>query len=466
MLRRGTSFVALTTTLTGLVGLGGCTERESFPDLTFLVFDAQGANPLNGRTLTNARAFFLAGTPGAVEDYADSAVEDGSFDIVVPIDDVASTMHVRLELWSAAGVELIGGTVPFFPAEATNVGVIVGEPGTCDPVAGLTIGTARGSMGVSLNGTYLLLSGGVGAAGSLRDADVVDLLGYTQYHLDDAAAALGATRAAVVSFGESVVVPADAPAYVHRVYAATGTDPRPAVTLHDGAALADAVLAVPGRGAVVIGGGPDAAPSDRVSWVLPQSGSSSNEVRTLTLAAAVPERAAAVADDGIWILSRGAGDATLEQLVDTTTAPILRLGGIPDGVRLGGLLVANEAGTEFLVLGGVDGGGVVRTDTLAIAGCPNACSVSPGPTWTNAREGVSVDPHGVLVGGTVGGVPSDLVERVRRAATGWIVDPVATLTRPRRGAGVLRATSGPVYVFGGQDATGYRNDVEVCFLSP
>jgi len=450
--------------------LPACDRRESLPDIEYVVFDAHGDSPLTGRSLTVARAYFIQDVPGAVEDSSESPVVDGTFDVIVPIDDVSVPIQVRLELARDTGVELIGGTPSYYPSQATTVGVIVGEPGTCDAIDGLTIGNARASSGVSVNGTFVLISGGIGAdsggAKSMVDVDAIDLLSFRQYHLTDSPTALGATRSAAIDGLASVVLPTDGSPYVHRVYAAGGTEPRPTITLHAGATSADVAMHVPGIGAVVIGGGSDASPSAELSWVFSAGASSANAVRTASLHAAEPDRTATVAANGVWILSRGAGATTLEQAFDTATAPTLRLDGIADGVRRGGLLFANSAGTDLFILGGVDENGALRTDTVAISGCPTACVANPGPAWANARTGFATDGSAFVVGGTVSGVLSPLVERVRFGAAGFSIEAVAQLAVPRRDAGLVRLPTGSVYVLGGTDASGPRNDVEICFATP
>lgn len=459
------TFVAMLRRLGLLCALfvGGCHPTSSLPDTYLTVTEPDGSNPLTGRSLTHARAYFIQDVEGAFEDYVESDIVDGTFDLRLPIGTFSAPMTTRIELSSTAGVELVGGSPSFYPAELPTLKVLVGAPGSCGIVADLALSSARSAMGAALIGGYVLLSGGVDSAPSVA-VDAVDVRRYTMFTLTNADSALGATRSAPIDRTSALVVSSGRVPYVHRIYVSSATLGRPEPTLHVGARTADAVVSAPGYGAVVVGGGDDAAPSNEISWVGPRLTSDGDEQVVIgTLASAVKNRAASFVMNGLWVVSSDDTNTSLEQFPPRATTSDVRISMINDGVRRGASLVFDPSGTTGLLFGGVDQNGVVRTDTLAFTGCPAACAAAPGPTWTNARTGFALDPSGIVVGGSPA---TSQIERVVFPSGVPTIQAYGSLAVPRRDPGVVRLAGGPIVVFGGADLSVPRGDVEACFPAP
>ena len=77
--------------------------------------------------------------------------------------------------------------------------------------------------------------------------------------------------------------------------------------------------------------------------------------------------------------------------------------------------VTSAAGAA-LVIGGEDASGEPLDTTLLVTGCPAACTVTAGPTWTRPRRAPTVlatDEHTWLLGGSRSdGTASDAVDVV------------------------------------------------------
>lgn len=439
----------------------GCSTTTQLPDSNLTVTEPGGANPLTGRSLTIARAYFQQELPNSPEDYVESPIANGTFDLTVPIGTYSAPIIIRVALSSLAGIELVGATPSYYPAESTRLKVLVGAPGSCGIVAGIRLATARSASGGALIGSYALISGGEVAAGDSGAVDALDLLTYTQYALTPAPASLGPTRSAPINRVSAIVVSTARPPYVHRLFAADATTGRPEPTLHAGAQSADAVLAAGTYGAVVVGGGTDLAPSNQLSWIGPIDTSTGLErVVPATLSAAAAERAAFFADNGLWIASSDGVTTTLEQVAPFALSSDVRVAFIADGVRRGASLVFDRAGANGLLFGGKDENDMPRSDSVAISGCPAACVVSAGPTWAQARVGAVVEASGVIVGGTPA---SSLVEYVHFDGATPTFETFAFLVSPRSEPSVVRYPGGVVVVIGGDDLSVPRDDIEVCF---
>ena len=105
-------------------------------------------------------------------------------------------------------------------------------------------------------------------------------------------------------------------------------------------------------------------------------------------------------------------------------------------------------------------------ETLAVAGCPEACVVDRGPRWELARADfglVAIPAGAVLAGGGSSADPSDDVTRVRFLSDGPSLEPHSRLVHPRTGAVALPLAGGVILVLSGRDAGGIRDESEVCF---
>lgn len=434
-----------------------CSDAPTLPDLDVAVVDAVGGSPLEGRAITSIRALHREALGDFLE--TTSAVEDGTFELVLPVTDFAAVSELRVELRSAGGVELVGSTPSFYPGEGSSVRIVVGAPGTCDVVTASQLPIERKGFGTAALGTFALLIGGIEPSGSSERIGWHDLLlhgpGSVTFDLPETP---GRSRAAAVSRTRALVISEGASPFLYDLYAQSS--PREAVTLHTGARNATTVLAMGDTRAIVIGGTHEGASVAGVSIVDEQA-----RVAQGSLSAARTDRVATYAGGAVYVVSRDGGAATLERIVaseDPTAAPAITtlVPSFDDGVRLGGALFFDAAGNEGLLVGGEDGVGAPRTDTVRFSGCPNACVLSPGPTWTSARLSPMTHPDGFLVGGEG---PSALVDRVVFGSGGPTIVALGPLENARYDGGLLVHPSGALIVFGGEGTSGIRRDVEMCF---
>src|SRR5688572_49129 len=107
-----------------------CSDTPKLPDLDVAVVDAVGGNPLTGRAITTVRARHREGDAEFMDTTV--SVEDGTFDVELAVADFSAVTELRFELSSLTGVELVGSTPLFFPAEGFQIRIVVGVPGTCD----------------------------------------------------------------------------------------------------------------------------------------------------------------------------------------------------------------------------------------------------------------------------------------------------------------------------------------------
>ncbi len=415
------------------------------------VVSPEGGDPLEGTDVDTLRVHFAQA--GGVAEITESAVDDGAFDVSLPLGDANAVTFLGLDFTGATD-HLLGALPLHTPAEARLAAtLVVGRAGSCATLAGFELAAPASSVGGAAVGTYGLLIGGVEAGGASDRVAYVDLLRADGGALDDAPAALGPTEAVAVTRDIALVLPTESEAFFYDL----GDPDAPflEVELHDGATDGGTLASAGVLGAVVVGGEVGDAPTDAITFV-----DSGGEETTTSLVNA--RSGAAVAFDGtrVWIAAGdGAGASSLE-LATFEGAPGLAIADLGDGVRIGAHLFVSDDGTEALLVGGVDDVGAVRTDTVHVEGCPAACTASPGPTWTSARDGATAVPEGRLL---VGGEASALVERVDFGPDGPAFVPRGTLDVARRDAAVIPLAAGIVIVVGGDDGAGPRRDAEICF---
>lgn len=454
-LRASTRFVLALVLVPLLAGSQpGCTDATA-PSLAVQLVAPDGGDPTVGTDIDTLTVHVRQGD-GPVMDLT-SGVDP--VDLDVAIDDLTAPIELTVELTGPTD-RLIGAPPVFVPLESGTLRIVVGPPGSCAELTGdrAALATPRASAGVVDEDTFALVAGGFEVSGASGRVEAFDLVRMQRAaEIADLPSLAGASRAAPVGDGKVLVV-SDQAAPV--LYDLRNPDQRLVpVTLHAGADATSAVVALPDGGAVVLGGGGD-APVDGVTWV-------ASDGTTHAARLAVPRARAAATAFGDLVLVAGGmadGDPLVELIGPADTMGRVVAAEPTHGVRDGALLA--ERGGRAWLLGGTDALGDVRTDTLLLSGCPDACAVAPGPTWPDARVGVAalpIDAGLLLVGGGDAGAPGALVERARLDTALPTFEPAPPLAVPRSQAGVVRFASGVTVVLGGRAAGGVTGSVEVCW---
>ncbi|MFO0697421.1 MAG: hypothetical protein U0230_27835 [Polyangiales bacterium] len=441
------------------LALAGCSTTAPAGNVNVALVTANGDNPLVGRTIDRVRVSFRQGSEAF--DAVEGTVNGQSFDVVVPIADYLTAMELRYELYEGSTLVLLGATPFLYPGSGAATRAVVAPPTSCVLVSIPTVGTTAPSVfprpqadfGTLFLSDYAFLLGGRDATGPTNRVDYLDAISLAPAEYGAAALPMapGKTRAVPISLRQGLVVSeSDAP-FLFDAYGPY----HGAISLHAGAGLASELVVLGSSvGAAVVGGSSQGQPVSDVSFV-----ATDGTVTTGHLSTAVAERAAALAGGAVLVVSRGTGDAVLERIAPGETASTVLLPAIADGTRNGGILLASTDGSTLLLLGGTDGVGAPRTDSVLFTGCPTSCVAGPGPTWATARTGAAVDPSGLLVGGAG---PSALVEQVVFASGGASLVARGTLAAPRANPGLVVLPSGVAYVLAGEGTSGPRADWENC----
>jgi hypothetical protein len=380
-----------------------------------------------------------------------------ALDLAVPLGDSVGMVELAVEL-TGPTTRLLGAPPPFFPAETGGfVRVVVGPPGACVALRGegAALAAARAQAATARVHSFALVAGGVGGGGPSARVEVFDLLRMLRTDdLPSLATPAGPTSAAPVAGGRVLLVPAQGAPAQYALY--DSTDRLVPITLHAGAGERSAVVPLPGGGAVVVGGASGGAPVTGVTWV-----SDDGTPRSASLA--VPRAAPAAALVGDFLLVAGGmadGEPLVEILGPADATGAVVAPALDHGARDAPILASR--GNRAWLLGGLDGDGLVRTDTLLISGCPDACVAEPGPDWPEARTEVGTSPlaEGLLLVG--GAPPTDLVERVRLDTAVPRIEEAWRLAEPRAGAGAVILDAGIPVVLTGRGPEGFLSSVELC----
>jgi hypothetical protein len=109
-------------------------------------------------------------------------------------------------------------------------------------------------------------------------------------------------------------------------------------------------------------------------------------------------------------------------------------------------------------LGGEDATGQPVSETTIVTGCPDACTVAPGPVWERARLAPAIaetDRSTFLLGGTSidptshGSMASAAVDEIVIVGDTVSFETFGDLDRPRARATAVHLASGLVLVVGG-----------------
>ena len=392
------------------------------------------------------------------------SVDNGTFNLPLAVGEGRLAVSIRL---TGEGRVRIGAAPRFFAREAVDVEgrlilrVPVGEPRSCSRVrwrsgpgdrepersTGLT--TAAADLGLTLHGSFAILTGGTGNTGSLGSVTFLDLLQLSRGSYDsDVVVEAGPVTAAALSDGLALGLGAET--FLLDVQGGSVT-PLP---LSDAVGFDSGVASIPDGGAVVAGGSTE--PSD-VLLVIDASGTV--EQRQMTVARMSP--AVVVAGDRYYVTG-GAPAASIEwgALGSREASGAVSLS---DAVaRSEPWVFASADGTQVLLGGGSDGEGVLLDRTVWLTGCP-ACQAGEGPRWAQARDGVASLPSRSGGGWLVGGAEGSQVERVRFGAGAPTIETAGTLAVARRDASLFELDAGVLYVAGGRTSEGFTDEVEVCF---
>jgi hypothetical protein len=425
-------------------------------DVTQFVFDVRivggdGGNPAAGTDATTLRIGVMEGdsSPQTVE----YPVTDGEFDASLELASGSRITRLRVEI-EGPTTDLLTAPPAFVPAASAGfVRMVAATRSSCERVTFDAMEAPRAFFGMVASGTFALLAGGTPAS-EQEQVEFLDALEWESRPFSEqfALSELGETRAAPIDEGKILVLPAEAGPFIFDML-----DPSSRVTtvvLHAGAGSHSALVSVSGVGAMVIGGEVGGQPQSAVSLVGPDGSITSFELSE-------PRSAPGATAFGEDVLVAGgnlAGNAELLRAGSATGQPVASM---TDGVRVDGFLVG-DGRSRALWMGGTDGGGSLRQDTVRFDGCSGSCASSAGPAWTTPRAGVLQLAESTLI---IGGEGSQLVEQVVWDADEVRIEELLELDVPRAGAGGILLESGAFVVAGGDDGTQIRGDMEFCVPS-
>ncbi len=433
----------------------GCQDSSSPVFIEVDIVDGDGGNPAEG-TPINELLITLEQEGLFTEDF-DFSVVEGQFEAGVQFVSLAATTRMRVELRQAeaggVGLRLLSAPPPFTAAESLGfVRLVAARSASCARVTLVRLETPRANFAMLPSGTFSTSFGGSSSTLSTDQVEWLDMLQWKKGLFTGVAfSRLGPTRGALIDETKALVLPNDAAPFIFDLNnPSEGGLP---VTLHPGAGPASALLSVPGRGAMVVGGEIDGTPVAQVSLV-----ASDGEVSLLSLNQA---RAGAVATAlGQNVLVVGGNDVGSAELLKDAQTTGIAVTSLADGVRQDALLVGDTQ-SMALLLGGTGENGALRQDTVVFHGCSDedGCESGPGPSWATARTGV-LHPAGSTL--LVGGAGSTLIEEVFWTQKFALIGPFARLSSPRAGAAGVVLESGALIVAGGDDGVASRSDFEFC----
>lgn len=408
--------------------LFGCDDAPASPTISVRVISPSGGDPLSEASFSNVRIDVLQ--EGRPLTTVTETVADG-FDLPIEINSFFLPTQVRVRL---DGAQTWVGAPPGFVPVASGglVRIVVGPVGECAIVDDAELTTARDQAATVLIDTFVLSAGGEAPSGPSRAVEFIDLLRFRDGELEDMALGGGAATGGFIGDAKALLITDEG----SLIYDLGSEEREQAFTmLHDGAdETATAIERT--NGVTVVGGGMEAT----FVW---------DDGRSAELAVDGARIRPAGASFGANVLIVQGGEPFAEYLEpdgDRTTIDY------DDGERYGAIIARDQ--DALWLLGGTDGAGTPRNDTVSILGCPNACAPSVGPEW----EG---DPPTAARDDLV--IAGDQVFRVSFGAGVWQRELLWTLNARRDGALLIEFESGIVVVVGGSDIGGARPDVEICW---
>jgi hypothetical protein len=413
------------------------------------IVNGENGNPVEGTDADKLEITIQEGDLPAEE--FPFPVTNGSFDAAIEFQLFFSPTRLRVEL-SGMSSTLLSAPPVFVPNETRAfIRMVVAAPSSCESVAFNLMEARRAHFGMVLSGQFALLAGGTSADAQLEFFDAIQWHSNTNT-LDDLNKELdplGETRAVSIDEAQILVLPAEAAPFVFDT--SNADNRKKQVDLHTGAGPRSALVFVPGLGAMVIGGEAEGEAQSGVTIVGTDAELTSLELREPRSG----PTATPVGTDVLVVGGNPVGDAEILRHGQSTGEPVTSL---MDGVREGAVLVG-DGESRALLLGGVDDADMLRQDTVALTGCPDACVAAAGPIWSTARLEVLLPQGSTLL---IGGTGSRLVEEVRWPAGMAEIAPLLELNTSRAGAGAVVLESGAFVVAGGNDGVSGLNDFEFC----
>jgi hypothetical protein len=411
-----------------------------------------------------------------------------SFGIITRIE---VTIEDNTVLPAGEGPILFGASPPFAPIGVGDVSVVVGAPGTCEPLVAPQLSTDRAQPAlVSLDANLFAIGGeesdGTGST-AVDQFSPVQLTETPVLAQPPAVTALGPGGAMRLGTDGTVGIiailalsEARGPVlyYLDQAHATDrDVDLRDAwstASVHLGAGPLSALVDLgddPVTGGIaIVGGRQGDAPSDGITWV------DINGLATTSTLASARVRPAAVRIGDVLLIAGGQAEG--EPLFETVSV----LAGHAQGERIDdvaeqrfGPVLARDPGGNGAWLGfGEDADGVLLASTYAIAGCPSACRATPSSPLERPRRGFATalrSTETLVIGGADdAGLSSSAIDRVRFASGVPIVEPLGELHTARQRPGATHVAQGVVLVAGGQverggGSTELRSlrDFEICF---
>ncbi len=430
-----------------------CDSGDATQVLDARIITTDDANPLSTGEYDTLRISWAQAGYETITREIDLSGE--TFEVPFDFDPIA-TARVRVELSGPSGT-VHGAPPAFLPVAAYPfLWVVVGEPGTCAVVRRFDAREpARSDSGYVRWEGFVLQFGGLAASGSSDHVTFSDLYyasapdpdGTPLQGLPESA---GRTRAAVFGTKDAVVV-SEGGVWRYQLDGASveGTERAVPMTLHPNVSIASALARNELGVVLVAGGGDDAMPAPDLARVAADG--------RVTLGGLVGARAfpgvAPAGDDAMVVAggTREPGAAFVEWvgLADLVPMPIDEP--TEPAVRRDPLVFEGES--SHWIVGGTDASGVPVTTSWVLSGCPESCTLAPGP---DVDLGTAPRADGLTL--TDGSSVFTAVED-----GGWHLEPVAPLAQERLTAGITVYESGMVFVHGGRDADGPRLDGELCF---
>ncbi|MBN8614294.1 MAG: hypothetical protein J0L92_27085 [Deltaproteobacteria bacterium] len=460
-LRRALPAIAAIATLSA-----GCDDNRA--PFSIEIVTAAGTDPVAGAGTGRLRV--LVAQDG--QPTRDQGVDlvGGTFQLDVAIADFGVPTRIGVEL-VRDGVTSIGALPSFAPVGFPFVRVPVVPRGTCATLAPQRFATARVGHALVTVDALVLVIGGLD--GTATPAPVVERFTTHLLTADEGSIAalrdeveVGRARALRLASTSHVLVISSASAVDLNLTQGATPVRTTVMGLPAGAGERSAIVDLSGNGVALVGGASGADGLDVISWVTIDRAVTTSALPTARRDAAATSWGSA---EGVLVAGGNAtGDATFlfvpTALATRENVIAFGLEGEEARVLRGGALVRSPEGTAALLVGAIDESGEVTDETFLVTGCPSACTVAEGPTWAHPRTGFAFTQTGggawIVGGRDASGIVAE-AERITWTGTTPTLTPLR-LAAAREDAAITPIAGGLVLVGGGRDASGVRDDLELC----